>query len=87
MQRKGASGLTVAARKFAARLEHVFALFPRIKELKASGITTLLVEENVPLAFATSDHAYAIPDGRLFSEGAPAELRARREIRQAYLGL
>jgi len=87
MQRKGASGLTVAARKFAARLVQVFALFPRVKVLKASGLTILLVEENAHLAFATSDHAYVIADGRLFSEGAPADLRARREIRQAYLGL
>jgi branched-chain amino acid transport system ATP-binding protein len=41
----------------------------------------------VHLAFALSDYAYVIAEGRLFTEGVPAELQARPEIRQAYLGL
>ena len=65
----------------------VYQLFRTLKELKASGLTILLVEQNVHLAFATSDHAYVIADGRLFTEGPPADLAARPEIRQAYLGL
>ena len=65
----------------------VYQLFGTLKELKASGLTILLVEQNVHLAFATSDHAYVIADGRLFTEGPPADLAARPEIRQAYLGL
>jgi branched-chain amino acid transport system ATP-binding protein len=65
----------------------VHALFNTLKKLKASGLTILLVEQNVHLAFALSDHAYVIAEGRLFTEGRPAELAKLPEIRQAYLGL
>ena len=62
-------------------------LFHTLKGLKQSGLTIMLVEQNVHLAFAISDHAYVIAEGRLFTEGRPAELAARPDIRQAYLGL
>ena len=65
----------------------VHQLFATLKTLKHEGLTILLVEQNVHLAFALSDYAYVIAEGRLFTEGAPAELQARPEIRQAYLGL
>lgn len=65
----------------------VYHLFSKLKALKDRGLTILLVEQNVHLAFALSDYAYVIAEGRLFTEGAPAELEARPEIRQAYLGL
>jgi len=65
----------------------VHQLFSTLKALKASGLSILLVEQNVHLAFALSDHAYVVAEGRLFTEGAPAELARLPEIRQAYLGL
>jgi branched-chain amino acid transport system ATP-binding protein len=65
----------------------VHQLFKTLKALKAGGLSILLVEQNVHLAFALSDHAYVIAEGRLFTEGRPAQLAAMPEIRQAYLGL
>ncbi len=65
----------------------VHQLFNTLKKLKAGGLTILLVEQNVHLAFALSDHAYVIAEGRLFTQGRPAELAKMPEIRQAYLGL
>jgi len=65
----------------------VYQLFRALKTLKEDGLTILLVEQNVRLAFAVSDHAYVLADGRLFTDGAPAALAAKPEIRQAYLGL
>jgi branched-chain amino acid transport system ATP-binding protein len=65
----------------------VHQLFGTLKALKRAGLTILLVEQNVHLAFALSDHAYVIAEGRLFTEGAPATLAAMPEIRRAYLGL
>jgi branched-chain amino acid transport system ATP-binding protein len=65
----------------------IYQLFSTLKTLKDQGLTILLVEQNVHLAFALSDYAYVIAEGRLFTEGAPAELQERPEIRQAYLGL
>jgi branched-chain amino acid transport system ATP-binding protein len=65
----------------------VHQLFSTLKTLKDQGLTILLVEQNVHLAFALSDYAYVVAEGRLFTEGVPADLEARPEIRQAYLGL
>ncbi|HML06533.1 MAG TPA: ABC transporter ATP-binding protein [Xanthobacteraceae bacterium] len=65
----------------------VYQLFGTLKALKDAGLSVLLVEQNVHLAFAVSDYAYVIAEGRVFSEGSPAALAAMPEIRRAYLGL
>ena len=62
-------------------------IFSTLKTLKDDGLTILLVEQNVHLAFALSDYAYVIAEGRVFTEGIPAELESQPEIRKAYLGL
>jgi len=65
----------------------VHQLFMTLKRLKEAGLTILLVEQNVHLALAVSDHAYVVAEGRLFTEGPPAVIAAMPEIRRAYLGL
>ena len=58
-----------------------------LRALKESGMTILLVEQNVQLALALSDYAYVIDEGRAIAEGSSAEVARKPEIRQAYLGL
>jgi len=65
----------------------VHQFFSALKTLQQEGLTILLVEQNVHLAFALSDYAYVISEGRLFTEGHPDTLAANPEIRRAYLGL
>jgi branched-chain amino acid transport system ATP-binding protein len=65
----------------------VYQLLATLKQLKDAGLTILLVEQNVHLALALSDYAYVVAEGRIFTEGLPAELAAKPEIRRAYLGL
>jgi branched-chain amino acid transport system ATP-binding protein len=65
----------------------VYQLLATLKQLKAQGLTILLVEQNVHLALAVSDYAYVIAEGKIFTEGLPKELAAKPEIRKAYLGL
>jgi branched-chain amino acid transport system ATP-binding protein len=65
----------------------VYQLLTTLKQLKEAGLTILLVEQNVHLALALSDYAYVVAEGRIFTEGFPAELAAKPEIRRAYLGL
>jgi branched-chain amino acid transport system ATP-binding protein len=65
----------------------VHELFAKLEALKREGLTIVLVEQNVHLAFSLSDYAYVIAEGRLFTEGRPALLESRPEIRRAYLGL
>jgi branched-chain amino acid transport system ATP-binding protein len=65
----------------------VYQLFATLKALKNAGMTILLVEQNIHLAFAISDYAYVIAEGRLVTDGTPTTLAAMPEIRRAYLGL
>ena len=65
----------------------VYQLFSMLKTLKEAGLTILLIEQNVHLALAVSDYAYVIAEGRLFTEGLPAQLAQDAEIRRAYLGV
>jgi branched-chain amino acid transport system ATP-binding protein len=65
----------------------VTALFETIRTIAASGVTMLLVEQNVALALDVASRAYVLEEGRIAAAGSPAELRRRPEIRRAYLGL
>ncbi len=65
----------------------VHELFAKLRQLREEGLSILLVEQNVHLAFSLSDYAYVIAEGRLFTEGPPSALESRPEIRRAYLGL
>jgi branched-chain amino acid transport system ATP-binding protein len=60
-------------------------IFRVIRELHRSGVTILLVEQNVRQALAVADRGYVLSSGRVTLSGTGAELRANPEIEQAYL--
>ena len=62
-------------------------MFAAIGKISASGITIVLVEQNVATAMRISHRACVLELGRLVAEGAPDDLMKRPEIRQAYLGV
>jgi len=57
-----------------------------LRELHAAGLAVLLVEQNVPLAFALAARVYVLEGGQVRAHGTAAELRARPDIRGVYLG-
>jgi branched-chain amino acid transport system ATP-binding protein len=65
----------------------VGALFETIRTIAASGVTMLLVEQNVAMALDVATRAYVLEEGRIAAEGRPDDLRRQPEIRRAYLGL
>jgi branched-chain amino acid transport system ATP-binding protein len=65
----------------------VLQLFEKLNLLKQSGITLLLVEQNVQLALAISDYGYVLSQGRVDLEGPSRELIRNEHVRTAYLGL
>ncbi|WP_394046403.1 ABC transporter ATP-binding protein [Roseixanthobacter liquoris] len=128
------------ARKVAARMEEMFAIFPRLKErraqlagtlsggersmlsiarglmtepelvvfdepslglsplfvaevfnivrrLKESGLTILLVEQNVRQTLDVADHGYVLSQGRVVASGDTATLRGDAELHRAYFGV
>src|SRR5215475_12287662 len=62
-------------------------MFGIIARVRAEGAAVLLVEQNVLKALEVADRAYVLEQGRIVSEGVPAELLKQPHIRQAYLGV
>lgn len=58
-----------------------------VSELHASGMTILLVEQNLAQALEVAQRGTVIETGRVRLQGTSAELAANPEIRAAYLGL
>ncbi|MEK6440893.1 ABC transporter ATP-binding protein [Pseudonocardia sp. T1-2H] len=61
-------------------------IFDTVKELRDSGTTVLLVEQNALSALALSDKAYVIDLGRTTLSGTGRELLADPRVQEAYLG-
>ncbi len=62
-------------------------IYEKIKLLKESGLTVLLVEQNVAYALELADRGYVLENGRICLEGNCADLADNDHIRRAYLGL
>jgi len=58
-----------------------------ISELNRSGITCLLVEQNVAQSLKLASRAYVLENGHVTLSGTGAELLADDRVRTAYLGL
>ena len=65
----------------------VESILKAISELRQSGMSVLLVEQNVMGSLEISDRAYIIETGKIFAEGTGEELRGNDSIRKSYLGI
>jgi branched-chain amino acid transport system ATP-binding protein len=61
-------------------------LFRALKDIKARGITILLVEQNVWRTLHEADRAYVIETGRIVLQGNAHDLIEEEEVRNAYFG-
>jgi branched-chain amino acid transport system ATP-binding protein len=61
-------------------------IFRVISQLKARGMTILLVEQMANQALGVADRAYVLETGRITMQGSGRELLASPKIREAYLG-
>lgn len=64
----------------------VAEVFARLKEINASGVTIVLVEQNVKAALAIADRAVILVEGRLRHEGPAATLADDPIVAELYLG-
>ena len=64
-------------------VEDIFAI---IKDLHGSGVTILLVEQNVNHALKIADHGYVLTSGKIFLSGTYNELYEEDKVREMYLG-
>lgn len=61
-------------------------IFDTIKTLHQSGVTILLVEQNVNHALRIADYGYVLTAGKIFLSGTYDELREEEKVREMYLG-
>lgn len=65
-------------------VEEVYAL---LAQLKASGLTLLIVEQNTRVALELADYGYVMESGRIVLEGPASNLKTNEDVREFYLGL
>ncbi len=61
-------------------------VFRVIREVNESGVTVLLVEQNVQQALRVASRAYVIENGRIVLSGKADDLLNDPQVREAYLG-
>jgi len=57
-----------------------------IRQLKESGFSILLVEQNLPMALEVADYVYIISGGKIVYNSTPQELRGNEEVKSIHLG-
>ena len=62
-------------------------MFTLIAQMRADGLSILLVEQNVGQSLEIADRAYVLENGSIRFAGLPAELLSSDTLRKAYLGL
>jgi branched-chain amino acid transport system ATP-binding protein len=63
----------------------VDTIFDIVEDLKAEGISILLVEQNAALALEVADHAVVLANGAVAAAGALSDLAGKDILKSAYL--
>jgi branched-chain amino acid transport system ATP-binding protein len=62
-------------------------IFRTVAELRAQGVSVLLVEQNARAALDLADYGYVLENGAVVLEGSAAALREDERVIAAYLGI
>lgn len=57
-----------------------------LRRISDTGVTVLLVEHDMTLVMAISDHVVVLDAGQLLATGTPKAIQANPDVRRAYLG-
>jgi len=62
-------------------------VFKKISDINKSGITVLLVEQDVAEASELADRIYLMEDGKIVFEGGKEEVMRNKHVKEVFLGL
>ena len=62
-------------------------VFKALDQIRKTGVSILIVEQNIPLTLKHSDRAYILEQGRIVMTGTSSELLASPRVQSAYLGV
>ena len=62
-------------------------IFKVVKEINKTGMSILMVEQNIYHALKMSKRAYVLENGRIVLEGSGEKLLDNEEVKKAYLGI
>ena len=62
-------------------------MFDVIRQIRAEGVTVIMVEQNAAAALELSDRSYVLEQGRVIISGTGEALRNDPQVKQAYLGV
>jgi ABC-type branched-subunit amino acid transport system ATPase component len=62
-------------------------IFHIIADLRSTGVSILLVEQNARAALQVADYGYVLETGEIALEGTSAELAGNPKVIESYLGL
>jgi branched-chain amino acid transport system ATP-binding protein len=62
-------------------------IFRTVAELRQTGVSILLVEQNARAALELADHGYVLENGSVVLQGPASELRQDERVIAAYLGI
>ncbi|WP_264764182.1 ABC transporter permease subunit [Frankia tisae] len=58
----------------------------RLRDIRASGVTILMVEHDMSLVLSLCDEIHVLNFGKVIAHGTPADIRSHPAVAQAYLG-
>jgi branched-chain amino acid transport system ATP-binding protein len=62
-------------------------IFQAVQQIRANGVTILLVEQRLSESLEISDRAYVLQTGKVVMSGPAADIKANPEVRRIYLGM
>jgi branched-chain amino acid transport system ATP-binding protein len=65
----------------------VSEIFEVITDLRRSGVSVLLVEQNARAALKIADYGYVLETGEITVNGPAADLSTNPRVKESYLGL
>ena len=60
--------------------------FQIIKDIHATGVSVLMVEQNATMALSIANRGYVLSTGEIVLDGPASELLQSEDLKRAYLG-